>query len=355
MQENSQQEPKMAQQQFKIKGMHCKSCADKIEEGIKKLTGISEVKVSFPEEQAFIRFNPDQINLNRVKEVIKETGYEAIIEEESSTNSSSGKMVRISLESSSILAILVGITLILTIANTYSNAKIRNQLALLGGGELVGLEEQDTREQEDGSLKEVKPTLPGVGGPDEDSLGPSPGNQPLLDIEALADDDPQKGSKNAPVTIVEFSDYECPFCRRFFDQTLPLIDKNYIQDDKVKYVFRDFPLSFHRNAQKAAEGAECADEQGKFWEYHDKLFENQDALSVGDLKLYAKDLGLDTTKFNDCLDSGEMASEVEKDFRDGSRYGVGGTPAFFINGTPLSGAQPYSVFERTIEQELNKQ
>lgn len=173
-------------------------------------------------------------------------------------------------------------------------------------------------------------------------------------IDASADNDPVKGSKDAKVTIIEFSDFQCPFCGKFFAQTLPLIEKNYIETGKVKMVYRDFPLDFHQYSQKAAEAAECANEQGKFWEYHNKIFENQDALDSGSLKKYARDLSLDTAKFNDCLDSGKMASEVQKDFDDGTKYGVSGTPTFFINGIKLVGAQPYNAFEKIIEQELSK-
>src|SRR3989338_199678 len=97
-------------------------------------------------------------------------------------------------------------------------------------------------------------------------------------IKASADDDPFKGSKDAPVTIIEFSDYQCPYCARFDQQTLPALTDNYINTGKVKFVYRDFPLAFHKNAQKASEASECADEQGKFWEMHDKIFENQQAL-----------------------------------------------------------------------------
>lgn len=131
----------------------------------------------------------------------------------------------------------------------------------------------------------------------------------------------------------------------------------------MQYVFRDFPLSFHQYAEKAAEAAECADDQGKYWEYHDLLFENQTALSqtltseglegvLSIFKSYAADLGLDTATFDDCLDSGKQTSEVQKDIQDGQTYGVGGTPAFFINGQLVSGAQPFSVFQQVIDAAL---
>jgi protein-disulfide isomerase len=175
---------------------------------------------------------------------------------------------------------------------------------------------------------------------------------PVVDMKALVDDDAVKGDPNAPVTIVEFSDYECPFCARFYSQTLSQIDAKYIQTGKVKLVYRDFPLSFHQQAQKAGEAAECAGEQGKYFEMHDKLFESGVTGGVASFKQYAADLGLNTADFNTCLDSGAQASEVQKDFRDGQAAGVQGTPGFIVNGQLVSGAQPFSVFEQIIEAEL---
>ncbi|MBR9682677.1 MAG: DsbA family protein [Candidatus Aenigmarchaeota archaeon] len=174
---------------------------------------------------------------------------------------------------------------------------------------------------------------------------------PIVDVSA--DDDAVKGSADAPVTIIEFSDYECPFCARFYTQTYGQIDEKYIQTGKVKYVVRDFPLSFHAQAQKAGEAAECAGEQGQYYEMHDKLFEEGVEGGVTAFKQYAVDLGLDTDEFNTCLDSGAMAQEVKDDMSDGQAAGVTGTPAFFINGKKLIGAQPFSAFEQVIEAELN--
>jgi protein-disulfide isomerase len=172
-------------------------------------------------------------------------------------------------------------------------------------------------------------------------------------VDVKEGDSPSIGDKNAPVTIIEFSDFECPFCERFYTQSYKQIKANYVDTGKVRIVFKHFPLPFHANAQKAAEASECAREQGKFWEMHDKLFENQNAISISSLKGYAADLGLDTSKFNSCLDSGKYASRVQKDASDGSAAGVSGTPSFFINGKSVVGAQPYSVFQQAIEAELN--
>ena len=167
---------------------------------------------------------------------------------------------------------------------------------------------------------------------------------------------PVKGKENAPVTIVEFSDYECPFCSKFFTETYSLIKKNYIDKGKVKLVFKDFPLSnIHKNAQKAAEAARCVREQKSddgYFRMHDKLFTNQENLSIENYKKWARSLGVNGEKFDTCLDEGRFASAVESDFIYGQQLGVGGTPAFFINGKLVSGAQPYSVFEQIIEEEL---
>ncbi len=166
--------------------------------------------------------------------------------------------------------------------------------------------------------------------------------------------DPVKGDSNAAVTIVEFSEFQCPYCGKYVDEAYKNIMDDYVKTGKVKYVFRDFPLGFHAEAKPAAMAAECAHEQNKFWEYHDKLFANQDVLGTENYKKWASDLGLDTTQFNACLSSEKYKSEVEEDFSEGQTYGVTGTPAFFINGKLISGAQPYSVFKTEIEAALKE-
>lgn len=197
----------------------------------------------------------------------------------------------------------------------------------------------------------------GVGAPAAPSApaqGTQPSAQPSEPVEVSMDDDPVKGDPDAPITIIEFSDFECPFCGRFYTGALPQIIENYIDTGKAKLVYRDYPLSFHPNANKAAEAAECADEQGKFWEMHDKIFENQGSLSTANFKAWAADLGLDTDAFNSCLDNGDMADEVAKDLSDGQAAGVSGTPTFFVNGVKLVGAQPYANFKQVIDAELAK-
>jgi protein-disulfide isomerase len=172
-------------------------------------------------------------------------------------------------------------------------------------------------------------------------------------VDVSIDDDYILGDKDAPVTIVEFSDYQCPFCGRFYQQTLPQLKSNYIDTGKVRLVFRDFPLSFHPEAEPAAIAANCAGEQGKYYEFHDKVFENQATMSSGSYKQWAQELGLDLSEFDVCLKDPAQKAEVRKDFQDGGAAGVQGTPAFFVNGKLVSGAQPYQVFEQLIEAELS--
>ncbi len=172
----------------------------------------------------------------------------------------------------------------------------------------------------------------------------------------IEDDDPFLGNPDAPITLVEFSDFQCPFCAKFFFDAEAEIIKKYVQTGKVKFVYRDFPLTIHPMAQKAAEAGECADEQKKFWEYHDTIFQRQSELSLANLKAWARELGLDGAQFDACLDFGKYFDEVRNDLDYGQSIGVGGTPAIFINGRFVpGGAQPFPVFERVIEQELKKQ
>lgn len=176
------------------------------------------------------------------------------------------------------------------------------------------------------------------------SLTPPP--KPRLKVEAKG---PSKGPEDAKVTIVEFSDFECPFCSRA-KATVDKVTEKF--NGKVKLVFRQFPLSFHSHARKAAEASLCANAQGKFWEYHDALFAEQSKLDVPDLKATAASLGLDKAKFDSCLDGEEMGKTIDEDMKAAEAVGVSGTPAFFINGINLSGAQPAEEFERVINQEL---
>ena len=172
--------------------------------------------------------------------------------------------------------------------------------------------------------------------------------QTLQAMKTLADDDPFLGTPDAPVVMVEFSDFQCPYCGKFYSETEQKLRKEFVDTGVVKLVYRDLPLSFHANAQNAAEAAECANEQGKYWEYHDKLFSNQDKLDIDSLKKYAADLGLDVAQFDDCLSTHKYADEIAADAAAAQANGITGTPGFIINGQKISGAQPYDKFVQTI-------
>lgn len=192
----------------------------------------------------------------------------------------------------------------------------------------------------------------GNGSPTGNVVNDGPAPTPSV-VKASIDDDAVLGDKNAPVTIIEFSDYQCPFCGRFWSETLGQIKTQYIDTGKVKFVYRDFPLtSIHPMAQPAAEATECIRDKGgdeAFWKLHDEIFANQQILSVDNLKKWANEIGYD---IGSCLDSGEFKSEVLKDLTDGQSAGARGTPYFVVNGQVVSGAQPFSVFQQIIEAEL---
>lgn len=160
---------------------------------------------------------------------------------------------------------------------------------------------------------------------------------------------PVRGNPEAPVTIIEFTDFECPYCRRA-NETLERVREAYPND--VKIVARQFPLPNHDRARPAAEAALCANEQGRYWEYRQRLFSDQKKLSDADLRRHAKELGLDEAKFAQCLAVGRYAEQVKKDLAEGQKYGVKGTPAFFVNGEFLSGAQPFASFDEAIKTAL---
>ncbi len=162
-------------------------------------------------------------------------------------------------------------------------------------------------------------------------------------------DRPSKGPENAPITMIEFSDFECPFCLTAFP-TIQQVLSTY--GDRIHFVYRHYPLANHPRARPAAEASACADEQGKFWAFHDRLFTNQQRLGDEDLKQHAAAVGLDAAQFNACYDSRKYTAEVDADIRAGDEAGVSGTPAFYINGRMLSGAQPFEAFQRIIDEEL---
>jgi protein-disulfide isomerase len=162
---------------------------------------------------------------------------------------------------------------------------------------------------------------------------------------------PALGPADAPITIVEFSDYECPYCRRWHLETLPRLRAAY--PEQLRFVFRDFPItSIHANAAPAAEAAHCAGEQDAFWEFNEKLFTMELGLSPSAYKQYASGLGLDEQAFGECVDERRYAKDVQDDFEFAANLGIRSTPTFFINGIALVGAQPFEVFQQVIDLEL---
>ena len=187
------------------------------------------------------------------------------------------------------------------------------------------------------------------------AAGPPPPTVAPANMVLTLDGDPTKGDKAARIVIVEFTDYQCPFCGRHVRDTFPQIESEYVKTGKVRYVSREFPLeSIHPQAFKASEAALCAGDQGKYWEYHDRLFANQQSLMPDDLKKHATDLGLDAKAFASCLDSSKYGERVRDGVAVGSRLGVNSTPTVYVNGRLLSGAQPYETFAMVIDEELSK-
>jgi protein-disulfide isomerase len=158
---------------------------------------------------------------------------------------------------------------------------------------------------------------------------------------------PAQGPEDAKVTMVEFVDFECPFCGRYARDTLPQLRRDY--GDRIRYVSRQFPLDIHEHAAGAARAAVCAYQQGRYWDLHDMLFAHQEALTERDLAGYARELGLDMDDYATCLRAPATQARVDRDLADGRRYGVTGTPAFFINGRLVSGAQPFAAFKAQLD------
>lgn len=183
----------------------------------------------------------------------------------------------------------------------------------------------------------------------QDTTGGQP--QTVTRYDVPIDDDPIKGPEDAAITIIEFSDFECPYCRRWHEDVYSRLFEDY--GGQVRLVYRDFPLySIHPNAIPAAEAANCANEQGAFWEFHDKLFGGELELSSKAYEQYAEELNLDMTDFKECVDTRKYRDEVQADYTYASQLGVNSTPTFFLNGIALVGAQPYEVFQQVIDKEL---
>ncbi len=257
----------------------------------------------------------------------------------------------------------------ITISKSSYNRMLKGIVAAIAiatflGGYAVGTLDGGSDSLSADEIKEIISAVEAKAPAPQQTKAPTQQTAPQI-FQVSLDDDPVKGNPNAPVTVVEFSDFQCPFCSRFFTQTLPALEEDYINTGKIKLVYKDFPLdNLHPNARPAHIAAECADEQGKFWEYHDVLFENQgqwSRLSSADLSSqlnqYATSMGLNSASFDSCLSSPSMADEVNADYLQAASYGATGTPTFFIgnekNGfIKIVGAQPYATFQAVIDAQL---
>ena len=198
----------------------------------------------------------------------------------------------------------------------------------------------------DAIMKTAK-TEVGGGAPSKPAGGEAAAAGPVKKVDV--GNAPVRGPKNAPITVVLFSDFQCPFCGRV-EPSITELEKAY--PGKVRVAWKNYPLPFHNNAKPAAEAALAANEQGKFWQMHDILFKNQQALTAADLEKYAKEIGLDLGKFKAAIDSHKFAAQIEADTKQGSSLGVQGTPAAFVNGNLVSGAQPVEAFKKIVDAEL---
>ena len=235
-------------------------------------------------------------------------------------------------------------------------------LALLAGH--AGAQAPLTKEQGDAILQELKSIrqlLERQQQPPQRAQGIGPAPAASDRVKVALGESYAIGAANAPVTMVAFVDYECPFCKRFDVQTYPQLKKQYIDTGRLRYVIRDLPLEFHKRAMKAAEASYCAAEQGKFWEMRDKLIANSERLNAELLPGYAKELGIAEERFRGCLDSGKYVPRLQKSLDDARALGITGTPTFVIGksggdtleGVKVVGAQPYATFEQHIKTLLD--
>ena len=237
-------------------------------------------------------------------------------------------------------------------------------LALALVAAAAGAQAPLTKEQGDAILQELKSIrqlLERQQQPPQRAQGIGPAPAASDRVKVALGESYAIGAANAPVTMVAFVDYECPFCKRFDVQTYPQLKKQYIDTGRLRYVIRDLPLEFHKRAMKAAEASYCAAEQGKFWEMRDKLIANSERLNAELLPGYAKELGIAEERFRGCLDSGKYVPRLQKSLDDARALGITGTPTFVIGksggdtleGVKVVGAQPYASFEQHIKSLLD--
>lgn len=323
---------------FKIKGMSCNACVQSITKELKNQPGVIEAKIDLEANSGLVIYNKTKIQKQDILKAVGRAGnYQAEeIDESNNQNGAAGEQTSAEApqeETASrnpfLTGFLTGGGVILLFLIIFFNITPKQS----------SLKAQINPSGNSGSPEKQQPAQ---GAAQQPSVYEAQATQTFT----IAKDDHIRGNPDAAITLVEFSDFQCPFCERQY-RTLKQLLNEYPQ--KIRLVYRHFPLGFHQFAQKAAEASECASEQGKFWEYHDKLFENQSDYSVANFKKWAGDLGLQTSQFNSCLDGDKYASRIQADAKEGAQKGVNGTPATFVNGQLISGALPYATFKEAID------
>lgn len=322
---------------FKIKGMSCNACAQSITRELKKQPGVVEAKVDFSSKSGFVMYDKAKIQEQDIFKAVEKAGdYQAEEAGDNDNQDEAGKQAggegaqeATASRNPFLTGFLAGGGVVLLFLIIFFNITPKQS----------SLSARINPTGNNGSPEKQKPAQ-------DTAQQPSVYEAQATQTFTITKADHIRGNPDASITLVEFSDFECPFCERQY-QTFKQLLKEYPQ--KIRLVYKHFPLGFHQFAQKAAEASECASEQDSFWEYHDKLFENQSDYSVENFKKWAGDLGLKTSQFNDCLDTDKYASKVQADAKEGQQVGVNGTPATFINGQLISGALPYNTFKEAVD------
>jgi protein-disulfide isomerase/copper chaperone CopZ len=319
----------MEKLKLNIKGIHCKSCSGLIENELNDHKGVTMSKVNNETGKAVIIFDENKTSSENIKKIIAKAGdYKAEDYDESEDNNDENKLKGNSAYLSIILT-MIGIGILVVIFMLINQGK--------GGSNKTEVKKNNNNIANE---NKAAPTNPKVG-----SQVPAQGQ--IVDIP-VSESDNIRGNIDAPITIVEYSDFQCPYCSRFHD-TMTQVMAEYPED--VRWVYKHFPIdSIHPFARKTAEASECAAEQGKFWEFSDEVFANQQELSIAALSIFASSAGLDVSEFDACVASSKYADKVEADSQEGIQFGVTGTPGSFINGEALGGAVPYENLKQIIEE-----
>lgn len=309
--------------------MSCNACVQLITKELKEQHGVIEAKVDFESNSGLVMYDKTKIQKQGIFDAVKKAGdYQAQeLGDSDGQDKADGQNATPTFSKSFLKGLLAGGVAVFLLLNIFFSVSYK-QSSLQAKADSAKNNNLPQKQAQDAGIIQDAQTV---------------------QTFTITKDDHIRGNSNANITLVEFSDFQCPFCEKQY-QTLKQLQKEYPKE--IRLVYKHFPLGFHQYAQKAAEASECASEQDGFWEYHDKLFENQSSYSVENFKKWASDLGLKSSQFNNCLDSGKYAQKVQADAKEGQEKGVDGTPATFINGQLISGALPYATFKEAIDSLL---